>query len=83
MVAVKCDNCVDRQSQGLVPACVEVCMTNALTFEEQDVSLKRKTDEIARRISAGAEEREVKAAPGFSLLNTLKKAHTEMADLAM
>ncbi len=83
VVAVKCDNCVDRQSRGLVPACVEVCMTNALTFEEQDVSLKRKTDEIARRISVGAEEREAKTAPGFSLLNTLKKAQTEMADFAM
>jgi len=83
VVAVKCDNCVDRQSQGLVPACVEVCMTNALTFEEQDVSLKRKTDEIARRISVGAEEREAKAAPGFSLLNTWKRAQTEMADFAM
>ena len=83
IVAVKCDNCVERQSRGLEPACVEVCMTNALTFEEQDVSLKRKTDEIARRISVGAEERKADVAPGFSLLNTLKKAQTEMADFAM
>lgn len=80
VVAVKCDNCVDRQAKGLVPACVEVCMTNALTFEEPDTSLKRKTDEIARRISVGAEERKAETAPGFSLLNTLKKAQTEMAD---
>lgn len=78
VVAVKCDNCVERQGRGLMPACVEVCMTQALTFEEQDASLKRKTDEIARRISVGAEERKAEAAPGFSLLNALRKAQIEM-----
>lgn len=83
VVAVKCDNCVERQAQGLEPACVEVCMTNALTFEEQDVSLKRKTDEVARRISVGAEESRAESAPGFLLLNALKKAQTEMAEFAM
>jgi carbon-monoxide dehydrogenase iron sulfur subunit len=77
-VAVKCDNCVERQAQGLVPACVEVCKCHALTFEEQDESLKRKTDEMAKRISVGAEDREVPASPGFALLNMLKKAQLEM-----
>lgn len=80
VVAVKCDNCVDRQSKGLVPACVEVCMTNALTFEEQDTALKRKTDEVARKISIGIEERKLDKAPGFSLLNSLKKVQGEMTD---
>ena len=32
-VAVKCDNCLARQAQGLVPACVEICKSGALTFE--------------------------------------------------
>lgn len=33
-VAVKCDHCIDRQRQGLGPACVEVCKVGALEFGE-------------------------------------------------
>jgi carbon-monoxide dehydrogenase iron sulfur subunit len=80
VIAVKCDNCTERQAQGLVPACVEVCKCGALTFEEQQTSLKRKTDDIARRISVGAEDREVSESPGFALLNTLKRAQVEIAE---
>jgi len=78
-IAVKCDNCVDRQGRDLIPACVEVCKCGALTFEEQGASLKRKTDEMARRVSAGAEERGVSESPGFVLLNVLKKAQVELS----
>ena len=66
IIAVKCDNCVERQAQGLIPACVEICKSGALTFEESAEALKRKTDEMARRVSAGAEERELPEAPGFA-----------------
>jgi carbon-monoxide dehydrogenase iron sulfur subunit len=34
VVAVKCDHCIERQQQGLVPACVESCKVNALEFGE-------------------------------------------------
>ena len=37
VVAVKCDNCIDRQRQGLIPACVESCKVNALEFGEINV----------------------------------------------
>jgi carbon-monoxide dehydrogenase iron sulfur subunit len=33
-VAVKCDHCIDRQRQGLGPACVEACKSGALEFGE-------------------------------------------------
>jgi carbon-monoxide dehydrogenase iron sulfur subunit len=33
-VALKCDHCIDRQRQGLIPACVEACKVNALEFGE-------------------------------------------------
>jgi carbon-monoxide dehydrogenase iron sulfur subunit len=33
-VAFKCDNCIDRQRAGDIPACVEVCKVNALEFGE-------------------------------------------------
>jgi carbon-monoxide dehydrogenase iron sulfur subunit len=80
VVAVKCDNCVERQARGLRPACVDVCKCDALTFEEQGMSLKRKTDEMARRISLGVEEREASESPGFNLLNALKRVQVEMAE---
>jgi carbon-monoxide dehydrogenase iron sulfur subunit len=33
-VATKCDHCIERQRQGLVPACVESCKVSALEFGE-------------------------------------------------
>ena len=72
IVAVKCDNCHERQTQGLIPACVETCKVDALTFEEQDLAMKRKTDEVARSVSVSAEA--VELSPEFALLNTIKRA---------
>jgi carbon-monoxide dehydrogenase iron sulfur subunit len=80
VIAVKCDNCVDRQAEELIPACVEVCKCEALTFEQQAGALKRKTDEMARRISLGADERAVPESPGFNLLNSLKKANVAISE---
>ena len=71
-VAVKCDNCIERREQGLVPACVEICKSGALTFEEPAAALKRKTDEVSRSVSRGMEPESL--SPGFSLLNTIKRA---------
>jgi carbon-monoxide dehydrogenase iron sulfur subunit len=72
IVAVKCDNCIQRQSQGLVPACVEICKSGALTFEEPAAAMKRKTDEVARSVSRGVEAEVV--SPGFALLNAARRA---------
>jgi carbon-monoxide dehydrogenase iron sulfur subunit len=71
-VAIKCDNCIERQRQGLVPACVEVCKCGALTFEEPARALKRKTDQVSQSISAGFDIPQ--SSPGFTLLNTIKRA---------
>ena len=71
-VAVKCDNCQQRQMEGQIPACVEICKTGALTFEEPDMAQKRKTNEIARTISA--EAKEAVLPPGVSLLGAIKKS---------
>lgn len=51
-VAVKCDNCDVRVSQGLVPACVEVCKTGALVYETMEHAMKKKTRQVARTLSA-------------------------------
>lgn len=79
VVAVKCDNCVERQSVGKVPACVEVCMVNALTFEDTEEAMKRKTVEVARSVWIEAAERPAGTSVGFDLLRAAKKAQLELA----
>ena len=71
-VAVKCDNCDERRAIGLVPACVEVCKTGALTYEEMADAMKRKTDEVARSVSVEAEKKPAPAS--LELLAAAKKA---------
>ncbi|MBF0495184.1 MAG: 4Fe-4S binding protein [Deltaproteobacteria bacterium] len=78
-VAVKCDNCMARQRAGLNPACVEICKSGALTFEEPAAGLKRKTDEVARSVSVCAEG--LPSAPGFALLNAVKKAQAGLSKM--
>lgn len=72
-VAVKCDNCEQRQAQGLIPACVEACKAGALTFEQLDDALKRKTDQVSHSVMQ-AEEEAAGASASFDLLKTVKKA---------
>jgi len=76
-VAVKCDNCYERQLAGLIPACVEICKSGALSFEEMADAMKRKTDEVARTVSAGVAQ--VVLAPGFTLLNAIKRQQIGLA----
>ena len=75
-IAVKCDNCLERQEQGKIPACAEVCKSGALTFEEIGDAMKRKTDEVARSVSPDGIE--MPLSPGFALLNTVKQAQMVM-----
>lgn len=80
-VAVKCDNCIHRQVQGLIPACAEVCKSGALTFEEPDRAMKRRADEMARRTAGYVEqERTGEEAPGFMLLRQLRKRAIQLAE---
>jgi anaerobic carbon-monoxide dehydrogenase iron sulfur subunit len=76
VVAVKCDNCISRQAKGLIPACVEACKSGALTFETLIDAFKRKNKEVAGSVSS--EARLTSAAPGFNLLNAIKKAQVEL-----
>jgi carbon-monoxide dehydrogenase iron sulfur subunit len=49
-MAVKCDACFERQAQGQVPACVEACKTEALTFGDVNVSMKQGTNRLAMAV---------------------------------
>jgi len=75
-VAVKCDNCDHRRAQGFVPACVEACKSGALTYEEMDAAMGRKTAQVARSMSVGAEPPGL--APAIDLLMAVKKARLSL-----
>ena len=56
--AMKCDLCVERLAENLLPACVASCPTKALLFEEEEDSNKDKRLAAAQRISAAQEKGE-------------------------
>lgn len=49
----KCDGCVERQADGLEPACAASCPTRALTFREVEEPAREKTAAAAAREAAG------------------------------
>ena len=46
-VLAKCDMCLDRVQNGLLPACVKACPTGAMNFGERDAMLKLANDRLA------------------------------------
>jgi carbon-monoxide dehydrogenase iron sulfur subunit len=55
-VAVKCDNCIDRQKKGRQPACVETCKVGALQFGDINELAKKARTSLGRSISVAAGE---------------------------
>ena len=45
---VKCTMCIDRVSNGLVPACVKVCPTGTMNFGERDAMLNLANERLAK-----------------------------------
>lgn len=76
-VAVKCDNCLTRQAEGLIPACVDACKTGALTFEIMSDAMKRKTHEIAKTMSREIQPPETSS--GYAILYGMKKSLTQLS----
>ncbi|HDM75457.1 MAG TPA: 4Fe-4S dicluster domain-containing protein [Deltaproteobacteria bacterium] len=79
VVAIKCDNCMERQEKGMVPACVEACKTGALVFEDVNVTLAEKTAEVSRAASAGIVEG---GKEPFNPMNVLNKHREILESLA-
>ena len=79
-VAVKCDNCDARISQGQIPACVEACKTGALVYGDLEAAMGDKTRQVARAMSAGQEK---PALPDtISLYRAVKRAALEAGNRA-
>lgn len=55
-VAFKCDNCIERQREGLEPACVEVCKVNALEFGEINELVKAARTRYSEIVSVGVSQ---------------------------
>jgi anaerobic carbon-monoxide dehydrogenase iron sulfur subunit len=50
---IKCDLCAARLDQGLLPACVASCPTQALAFEEIQADAARRRRQTALRLASG------------------------------
>ncbi len=49
-VMVKCDLCSNRRLRGEIPACVEVCPTNALIYGELEEVIKKLRESKAKKV---------------------------------
>jgi len=54
----KCDHCIERQTRGEIPACVEACKTGALVFGEINEIAKQGRRDFTLRLTANAERAE-------------------------
>jgi len=73
-VALKCDQCPDREKEGKVPACVAACKVGALTYGDWPTSQADKGRAIARAFFASlpaAEETAAAPPPGIRLWRQL------------
>lgn len=51
LVAIKCDHCIERQREGLIPACVEACKVGALKFGEINELVKEARTQYSEVVS--------------------------------
>jgi carbon-monoxide dehydrogenase iron sulfur subunit len=77
-IAIKCDNCSARVAKGKTPACAEVCKAGALTYEELDEAMRRKTRMVACSMSADTDQPAVPA--GVALLKSIKQSELQLND---
>jgi carbon-monoxide dehydrogenase iron sulfur subunit len=69
MVATKCDDCIDRQRAGRVPACVEVCKVDALVFGDINELVRSARRRSAPDAADHPERAEARPAPPPALLD--------------
>jgi anaerobic carbon-monoxide dehydrogenase iron sulfur subunit len=75
--AHKCDQCIDRQAQGQIPACVAACKVGALLFDEVNKVMDKDTERLASLIYLGIREK-VRKPGDFSSLVAYKQKLNEI-----
>ena len=50
-IALKCDQCIDRLREGMVPACVEACKVGALQYGELNEMIKASRTKLSESVS--------------------------------
>lgn len=78
IAAHKCDQCILRQSEGKIPACVETCKVGALVFEEINKNMDTETAKIAKLVWLGIREKSEED----NALNILKQYKTTLNEIA-
>lgn len=66
--AHKCDQCIARQKEGRIPACVEACKVGALVFEDYNKIMDKATDQLASLVYLGIREKEHGGGPYPTLI---------------
>jgi carbon-monoxide dehydrogenase iron sulfur subunit len=66
--AHKCDQCIGRQKEGKIPACVEVCKVGALLFDEVNRTMDKDAEKLASLIYLGIREQARQPDPFSSLV---------------
>lgn len=79
VAAHKCDQCILRQSEGNVPACVESCKVGALVFGEINQEMDKETAKIAELVWLGIRDKTENSDDGF---NTLKDYKAKLIEIA-
>jgi len=81
-VNAKCDNCIDRQKAGKIPACAEACKTGALEFGDANdlVRTSRKDFTIRMLKSEGTEVEVPKIPENIRAFRAILKEIAEMPE---
>ncbi len=79
IAAHKCDQCILRQSEGKVPACVDVCKVGALVFGEINKEMDKQSEELAKFVWLGIREKQ-EVDGGFTALMQYKATLKEIAE---
>ncbi|OPY05774.1 MAG: Iron-sulfur protein [Syntrophus sp. PtaB.Bin001] len=66
--AHKCDQCIGRQKEGRIPACVEACKVGALLFDEVNRTMDKDAEKLAFLIYLGIREQARQPDPFSSLV---------------
>jgi carbon-monoxide dehydrogenase iron sulfur subunit len=79
-VNAKCDNCIERQKGGRIPACAEACKTGALEFGDANDLIRTSRRDFTLRLT-GSEGTDVEVPKIPANVGAFRAILEEMANL--